>query len=149
MFICLYIHKRPTNIWAPLLSADACLYWFWVSRLHCNLSFLMNSREVNLQFSRVFFPIIMVIEMVLPILYPSADNRKSREPRGSVCLPASIPQFTNSPTMVIMVGLPARGKTYISTKLTRYLNWIGTPTKGMSLKPFVLQPATGLWLKTD
>ncbi|KAB1253372.1 6-phosphofructo-2-kinase/fructose-2; 6-bisphosphatase 1, partial [Camelus dromedarius] len=48
----------------------------------------------------------------------------------SVCLPASIPQFTNSPTMVIMVGLPARGKTYISTKLTRYLNWIGTPTKG-------------------
>ncbi|KAM5221035.1 6-phosphofructo-2-kinase/fructose-2,6-bisphosphatase 1 isoform 1-T1 [Ctenodactylus gundi] len=42
---------------------------------------------------------------------------------------SSIPQFTNSPTMVIMVGLPARGKTYISTKLTRYLNWIGTPTK--------------------
>ncbi|XP_025032536.1 6-phosphofructo-2-kinase/fructose-2,6-bisphosphatase 1 isoform X3 [Python bivittatus] len=31
--------------------------------------------------------------------------------------------------MVIMVGLPARGKTYISKKLTRYLNWIGIPTK--------------------
>uniref|UniRef100_A0A452RNI3 6-phosphofructo-2-kinase/fructose-2,6-biphosphatase 1 n=1 Tax=Ursus americanus TaxID=9643 RepID=A0A452RNI3_URSAM len=45
----------------------------------------------------------------------------------------SIPQFTNSPTMVIMVGLPARGKTYISTKLTRYLNWIGTPTKVFNL----------------
>lgn len=30
-----------------------------------------------------------------------------------------------------MVGLPARGKTYISKKLTRYLNWIGMPTKGM------------------
>jgi len=29
-----------------------------------------------------------------------------------------------------MVGLPARGKTYISKKLTRYLNWIGMPTKG-------------------
>uniref|UniRef100_A0A671NYQ6 6-phosphofructo-2-kinase/fructose-2,6-bisphosphatase 3-like n=1 Tax=Sinocyclocheilus anshuiensis TaxID=1608454 RepID=A0A671NYQ6_9TELE len=28
-----------------------------------------------------------------------------------------------------MVGLPARGKTYISRKLTRYLNWIGIPTK--------------------
>ncbi|XP_072287230.1 6-phosphofructo-2-kinase/fructose-2,6-bisphosphatase 1 isoform X4 [Pyxicephalus adspersus] len=42
---------------------------------------------------------------------------------------ASIPQFTNSPTMIVMVGLPARGKTYISKKLTRYLNWIGTPTK--------------------
>ncbi|XP_039222003.1 6-phosphofructo-2-kinase/fructose-2,6-bisphosphatase 1 isoform X3 [Crotalus tigris] len=44
-------------------------------------------------------------------------------------MPASVPQFTNSPTMVIMVGLPARGKTYISKKLTRYLNWIGIPTK--------------------
>ncbi|OCT57412.1 hypothetical protein XELAEV_18003546mg [Xenopus laevis] len=42
---------------------------------------------------------------------------------------SSIPQFTNSPTMIIMVGLPARGKTYISKKLTRYLNWIGIPTK--------------------
>uniref|UniRef100_A0A8B9H986 6-phosphofructo-2-kinase/fructose-2,6-biphosphatase 3 n=1 Tax=Astyanax mexicanus TaxID=7994 RepID=A0A8B9H986_ASTMX len=28
-----------------------------------------------------------------------------------------------------MVGLPARGKTYISRKLTRYLNWVGMPTK--------------------
>lgn len=32
--------------------------------------------------------------------------------------------------MIVMVGLPARGKTYISKKLTRYLNWIGVPTKG-------------------
>lgn len=29
-----------------------------------------------------------------------------------------------------MIGLPARGKTYMSKKLTRYLNWIGVPTKG-------------------
>lgn len=43
---------------------------------------------------------------------------------------AYVPQFTNCPTMVILVGLPARGKTYISKKLTRYLNWIGTPTRG-------------------
>ncbi|XP_030623852.1 6-phosphofructo-2-kinase/fructose-2,6-bisphosphatase 1 isoform X1 [Chanos chanos] len=41
---------------------------------------------------------------------------------------SSRPQFTNSPTMIVMVGLPARGKTYISKKLTRYLNWIGVPT---------------------
>lgn len=27
------------------------------------------------------------------------------------------------------VGLPARGKTYISKKLSRYLNWIGINTK--------------------
>nr|XP_031363591.1 6-phosphofructo-2-kinase/fructose-2,6-bisphosphatase [Lonchura striata domestica] len=44
-------------------------------------------------------------------------------------IPACVPQFTNCPTMVILVGLPARGKTYISRKLTRYLNWIGTPTR--------------------
>ena len=30
-----------------------------------------------------------------------------------------------------MVGLPARGKTYIAKKLSRYLNWIGIKTKGI------------------
>ncbi|MEE6481658.1 hypothetical protein FKM82_012929 [Ascaphus truei] len=39
------------------------------------------------------------------------------------------PQLANSPTVIVMVGLPARGKTYISKKMTRYLNWIGVPTK--------------------
>ncbi|XP_048652643.1 6-phosphofructo-2-kinase/fructose-2,6-bisphosphatase 1 isoform X3 [Marmota marmota marmota] len=61
------------------------------------------------------------------IPHSSGSSRLQRR-RGS-----SIPQFTNSPTMVIMVGLPARGKTYISTKLTRYLNWVGTPTKVFNL----------------
>lgn len=53
---------------------------------------------------------------------------------------ASVPQFCNSPTMIVMVGLPARGKTYISKKLTRYLNWIGVPTKSQFLKvnPWIL-----------
>ena len=50
--------------------------------------------------------------------------------RGVFFSSASVPQFTNSPTMIVMVGLPARGKTYISKKLTRYLNWIGVPTRG-------------------
>ena len=27
------------------------------------------------------------------------------------------------------MGLPARGKTYISRKLSRYLNWIGLNTR--------------------
>lgn len=40
--------------------------------------------------------------------------------------------MTNCPTLIVMVGLPARGKTYISKKLTRYLNWIGVPTKGIT-----------------
>uniref|UniRef100_A0A673J961 6-phosphofructo-2-kinase/fructose-2,6-bisphosphatase-like n=1 Tax=Sinocyclocheilus rhinocerous TaxID=307959 RepID=A0A673J961_9TELE len=51
-------------------------------------------------------------------------SSRLRRRRGS-----SVPQFTNSPTMIVMVGLPARGKTYISKKLTRYLNWIGVPTR--------------------
>ncbi|XP_028264995.1 6-phosphofructo-2-kinase/fructose-2,6-bisphosphatase isoform X1 [Parambassis ranga] len=54
---------------------------------------------------------------------PWMKSRLSQR-RGS-----SVPQFTNSPTMIVMVGLPARGKTYISKKLTRYLNWIGVTTK--------------------
>uniref|UniRef100_A0A8C3ADW1 6-phosphofructo-2-kinase/fructose-2,6-biphosphatase 4a n=1 Tax=Cyclopterus lumpus TaxID=8103 RepID=A0A8C3ADW1_CYCLU len=37
--------------------------------------------------------------------------------------------MTNCPTLIVTVGLPARGKTYISKKLTRYLNWIGVPTR--------------------
>jgi hypothetical protein len=37
------------------------------------------------------------------------------------------------PNVIVMVGLPARGKTYISRKLCRYLNWIGIKTKGQAL----------------
>uniref|UniRef100_A0A8C4NSF6 6-phosphofructo-2-kinase/fructose-2,6-biphosphatase 3 n=1 Tax=Dicentrarchus labrax TaxID=13489 RepID=A0A8C4NSF6_DICLA len=43
-------------------------------------------------------------------------------------LPSGAP-FGHPPTVIVMVGLPARGKTYMSKKLTRYLNWIGMPTK--------------------
>ena len=32
-----------------------------------------------------------------------------------------------------MVGLPARGKTYISKKLTRYLKWLGVNTRVFNL----------------
>lgn len=58
------------------------------------------------------------------------SGRGVKTPLNPPLPPASVPQFTNCPTMVILVGLPARGKTYISRKLTRYLNWIGTPTRG-------------------
>lgn len=39
--------------------------------------------------------------------------------------------YVNIPHVVAMVGLPARGKTYIAMKLARYLNWVGLPTKGV------------------
>lgn len=32
-------------------------------------------------------------------------------------------------TVIVLVGLPARGKTFIAKKLTRYLNWVGIYTK--------------------
>uniref|UniRef100_A0A336LQ47 CSON000404 protein n=1 Tax=Culicoides sonorensis TaxID=179676 RepID=A0A336LQ47_CULSO len=39
----------------------------------------------------------------------------------------------NIPHVIAMVGLPARGKTYIAKKLSRYLNWIGINTKVFNL----------------
>uniref|UniRef100_A0A8B9LGV1 6-phosphofructo-2-kinase/fructose-2,6-biphosphatase 4 n=1 Tax=Astyanax mexicanus TaxID=7994 RepID=A0A8B9LGV1_ASTMX len=50
------------------------------------------------------------------------SNHTRGDPDRTVCM-------TNCPTLIVTVGLPARGKTYISKKLTRYLNWIGVPTK--------------------
>lgn len=48
-------------------------------------------------------------------------------------MPAWASYMTNCPTVIVMIGLPARGKTYMSKKLTRYLNWIGVPTKVFNL----------------
>ncbi|XP_036390280.1 6-phosphofructo-2-kinase/fructose-2,6-bisphosphatase 2-like isoform X1 [Megalops cyprinoides] len=64
-----------------------------------------------------------------------ANSTESKKPEPRVnekkCSWASY--MTNSPTMIVMIGLPARGKTYMSKKLTRYLNWIGVPTKVFNL----------------
>uniref|UniRef100_A0A8D3DBF2 6-phosphofructo-2-kinase/fructose-2,6-bisphosphatase 2 n=1 Tax=Scophthalmus maximus TaxID=52904 RepID=A0A8D3DBF2_SCOMX len=62
-------------------------------------------------------------------LSPSDDVASAFPPRP---LPWAS-YMTNSPTVIVMIGLPARGKTYMSKKLTRYLNWIGVPTKVFNL----------------
>ncbi|XP_071178026.1 6-phosphofructo-2-kinase/fructose-2,6-bisphosphatase-like isoform X3 [Mytilus edulis] len=46
---------------------------------------------------------------------------------------ATCPNVVKCPTVISMVGLPARGKTYMSKKLTRYLNWIGIKTKAFNV----------------
>ena len=38
-----------------------------------------------------------------------------------------------TPHVIAMVGLPARGKTYISRRLSSYLNWIGINTRVFNL----------------
>ena len=45
-------------------------------------------------------------------------------------LPEYGPRFINVPTVIVLVGLPARGKTYMAKKLGRYLNWISIQTQG-------------------
>ncbi|XP_038551724.1 6-phosphofructo-2-kinase/fructose-2,6-bisphosphatase 4a isoform X1 [Micropterus salmoides] len=71
---------------------------------------------------------------------PSNPRELTQNPLKKIWMPCKnglpekhIPQrkvcMTNCPTLIVTVGLPARGKTYISKKLTRYLNWIGVPTR--------------------
>ncbi|XP_052779610.1 6-phosphofructo-2-kinase/fructose-2,6-bisphosphatase-like isoform X2 [Mya arenaria] len=57
------------------------------------------------------------------------DQRPKPAHGHSRCGSASCPHMVQAPTVISMVGLPARGKTYMSKKLTRYLNWIGIRTK--------------------
>ena len=52
---------------------------------------------------------------------------------------------TNSKLVIVMVGLPARGKSYVSKKLCRYLNWLQYDTTifnvGNRRRKVVLQTA--------
>ena len=52
---------------------------------------------------------------------------------------------TNSKLIIVMVGLPARGKSYVSKKLCRYLNWLQYETTifnvGNRRRKVVLQSA--------
>ncbi|XP_067934345.1 6-phosphofructo-2-kinase/fructose-2,6-bisphosphatase-like isoform X2 [Watersipora subatra] len=41
----------------------------------------------------------------------------------------SCANIVKNPVVIVLVGLPARGKTYIAKKMARYFNWIGINTK--------------------
>uniref|UniRef100_A0A8C8CSP2 6-phosphofructo-2-kinase/fructose-2,6-bisphosphatase 2 n=1 Tax=Oncorhynchus tshawytscha TaxID=74940 RepID=A0A8C8CSP2_ONCTS len=68
------------------------------------------------------------------VLESSAEGKRTELRANEVLKKCSWASYmTNSPTVIVMIGLPARGKTYMSKKLTRYLNWIGVPTKVFNL----------------
>uniref|UniRef100_A0A671MMJ9 6-phosphofructo-2-kinase/fructose-2,6-bisphosphatase 2 n=1 Tax=Sinocyclocheilus anshuiensis TaxID=1608454 RepID=A0A671MMJ9_9TELE len=67
-----------------------------------------------------------------PKVMDNSNDFKKAEPRVNE-KKSWASYMTNSPTVIVLIGLPARGKTYISKKLTRYLNWIGVPTKVFNL----------------
>ena len=63
-------------------------------------------------------------------VYKYSHSARSVKMNRSTSYPASTPILVRDPTCIVMTGLPARGKTFISRKLARYLNWIGVSTKG-------------------
>lgn len=63
---------------------------------------------------------------------PGRVPRKISQSSGAKLFPIRGDRTTtcvNLPQVIAMVGLPARGKTYIAKKLTRYLKWIGVTTR--------------------
>jgi broad specificity phosphatase PhoE len=61
-------------------------------------------------------------------------------------------QNRNERLLIAMVGLPARGKSYISRKLCRYLTWLGFSTKSFnigSIRRSRLGPETSLFFDPD
>ena len=61
------------------------------------------------------------------------ERRDSYSTQSQCLLAALCPDIANvaiAPCVIVLIGLPARGKTYIAKKLTRYLNWIGIETRG-------------------
>ena len=61
--------------------------------------------------------------LAVPMGKPSVKKGDSHDTE------VSVQRASSTPHVIAMVGLPARGKTYISKKLSRYLNWIGINTR--------------------
>ncbi|XP_072176494.1 6-phosphofructo-2-kinase/fructose-2,6-bisphosphatase-like [Diadema setosum] len=54
-----------------------------------------------------------------------------------------MPSLVKPHAVIVMVGLPARGKTYIAKKLARYLNWIGINTKVFNVGEYRRKEVSG------
>lgn len=57
-----------------------------------------------------------LVKTVPPTLDIPGQTRSRTNPEGRLT--------TSEKVVVVMIGLPARGKSYLSNKLTRYLNWL-------------------------
>lgn len=62
---------------------------------------------------------------------PNFSNLPQIDPPSSHCRPSCHKPSMSSmnSTIIVLVGLPARGKSFIASRLTRYLNWVGYECK--------------------
>jgi len=70
----------------------------------------------------------------------SAGSNKSgdnRQPKLNL-------NWTSKPTIVALVGLPARGKTFIGNRLSRYLNWVGLNTRVFNVGMYRRRDSAGI-----
>ncbi|KAF4520444.1 hypothetical protein B566_EDAN004016 [Ephemera danica] len=68
-----------------------------------------------------------------------ADNNNkemSQQQHAAVMSPTQGSSRQFAPLAVVLVGLPARGKTVLANKLSRFLTWIGHPAKVFSVSEY-------------
>ncbi|KAL6436459.1 hypothetical protein ACFW04_004744 [Cataglyphis niger] len=123
------VHARPSSVSTSTRSVQ---FAHGCTRISCGLSFSLAR----------FLPSPTTASIVRSIPRRMTDSEIEMHytpPTSDTILTKPFPirgeraNFVNKPHVIAMVGLPARGKTYISKKLCRYLNWIGISTKVFNL----------------
>lgn len=84
--------------------------------MHTNCEWPLQSVYCYLRKYKFLFQIIYYMYIPIMSIVPATVPH---------CPPAIL-----SNLCIVLVGLPARGKTYIARKVSRYLRWIGLSTKG-------------------
>ncbi|PAA51981.1 hypothetical protein BOX15_Mlig033382g2 [Macrostomum lignano] len=104
----------------------------------CKESLCCSCREIDEEFKKVIEDKSYQHELLASLEENPAHSAQHKILQRSLSTRSKAKTFCHNsayvpegirPTVIVLVGLPARGKTYISKKLTRYLNWIGITTK--------------------